>query len=97
MWFERFVIVVTSLHRDFLSSSWGYYSPTQIDILTFVGTFGLFMTLFLLFIRYLPAICIFEVKGVTPQADPHHELGGANNKNHPKQKGTIKKKGGGSK
>ena len=97
MWFERFVIVVTSLHRDFLSSSWGYYSPSQVDILTFVGTFGLFMTLFLLFIRYLPAICIFEVKGVTPQADPHHELGGANNKNDPKEKGTIKKKGGGSK
>jgi molybdopterin-containing oxidoreductase family membrane subunit len=47
-----------------------------VDILTFVGTFGLFMTLFLLFIRYLPAICIFEVKGVTPQADPHHEPNG---------------------
>jgi len=77
MWFERFVIVVTSLHRDYLPSSWGYYSPTQVDILTFVGTFGLFMTLFLLFVRYLPAICIFEVKGVTPQADPHAKEGGA--------------------
>ena len=73
MWFERFVIVVTSLHRDFLTSSWGYYSPTQVDVLTFVGTFGLFMTLFLLFIRYLPAIAISEVKGVTPQADPHYD------------------------
>ena len=77
MWFERFVIVVTSLHRDYLPSSWGYYSPTEVDILTFVGTFGLFMTLFLLFVRYLPAICIFEVKGVTPQADPHAKEGGA--------------------
>ena len=90
MWFERFVIVVVSLHRDFLSSSWGYYSPTQIDILTFIGTFGLFMTLFLLFIRYLPAIAIFEVKAVTPQANPHHELGGA------KTEGAAKKKGGGN-
>jgi Ni/Fe-hydrogenase subunit HybB-like protein len=77
MWFERFVIVVTSLHRDYLPSSWGYYSPTRVDILTFVGTFGLFMTLFLLFIRYLPTIAISEAKGVTPQADPHHKLGGA--------------------
>jgi len=77
MWFERFVIVVTSLHRDYLPSSWGYYSPTQVDILTFVGTFGLFMVLFLLFVRYLPSICIFEVKGVTPQADPHAKEGGA--------------------
>ena len=83
MWFERFVIVVTSLHRDYLPSSWGYYSPTRVDILTFVGTFGLFMTLFLLFIRYLPTIAISEAKGVTPQADPHHELGGAK----PKQEG----------
>ena len=77
MWFERFVIVVTSLHRDFLPSSWGYYSPTWVDILTYIGTMGLFMTLFLLFVRYLPLIAISEVKGVTPQADPHHELGGA--------------------
>ena len=96
MWFERFVIVVVSLHRDFLSSSWGYYSPTQIDILTFIGTFGLFMTLFLLFIRYLPAIAIFEVKAVTPQANPHHELGGAKKERGPKKKGGAKKKGGGN-
>ncbi|MSU41678.1 MAG: hydrogenase [Pedosphaera sp.] len=77
MWFERFVIVVTSLHRDFLPSNWGYYSPTLMDVLTYVGTMGFFMTLFLLFIRFLPLIAISEVKGVTPQADPHHELGGA--------------------
>src|SRR6266496_2387423 len=51
MWFERFVIIVTSLHRDFLPSSWGYYRPTLVDIFTFIGTFGLFFTLFLLFIR----------------------------------------------
>ena len=82
MWFERFVIVVTSLHRDFLPSNWGYYSPTYVDVLTYVGTFGLFMSLFLLFIRFLPLIAIAEVKGVTPQADPHHPLGGAKGGKH---------------
>jgi Ni/Fe-hydrogenase subunit HybB-like protein len=71
MWFERFVIIVTSLSRDFLPSSWGYFRPTIIDISTFVGTFGLFFTLFLLFIRYLPMIALSEVKGVLPSADPH--------------------------
>ena len=77
MWFERFVIIVTSLHRDYMPSNWAYFSPTWVDIWTFVGTFGLFMTLFLLFMRFLPVIAISEVKGVTPQADPHHPLGGA--------------------
>ncbi|MCB9542936.1 MAG: polysulfide reductase NrfD [Myxococcales bacterium] len=70
MWFERFVITM-SLHRDFLPSSWGYYSPTIFDILTFVGSFGLFFTLFLLFLKFLPAVAIAEIKGVMPQADPH--------------------------
>ncbi len=82
MWFERFVIVVTSLHRDYLPSNWGYYSPSYVDVLTYVGTFGLFMALFLLFIRFLPLIAISEVKGVTPQADPHHPLGGAKEGKH---------------
>jgi len=77
MWFERFVIIVTSLHRDYMPSNWAYYSPTWVDMWQFIGTFGLFMTLFLLFMRFLPAIAISEVKGVTPQADPHHALGGA--------------------
>ena len=77
MWFERFVIIVTSLHRDYMPSNWAYYSPTWVDIWQFIGTFGLFLTLFLLFMRFLPAIAIGEVKGVTPQADPHHPLGGA--------------------
>jgi Ni/Fe-hydrogenase subunit HybB-like protein len=77
MWFERFVIIVVSLHRDFLPSSWGYFKPTFVDICTFLGTFGLFFTLFLLFVRFLPMIAISEVKGVTPQADPHHPAGGA--------------------
>jgi molybdopterin-containing oxidoreductase family membrane subunit len=72
MWFERFVITVTSLHRDFLPSSWGYFSPTLIDILTYCGSFGLFFTFFLLFCRYLPILAISEVKGVMPEANPHH-------------------------
>src|SRR5262245_8937964 len=77
MWFERFVIIVIGLHRDFLPSNWGYYKPTWVDICTYAGTFGLFFTMFLLFIRFLPMIAISEVKGVTPQSDPHHPLGGA--------------------
>jgi Ni/Fe-hydrogenase subunit HybB-like protein len=72
MWFERFVIVVTSLHRDFLPSSWSYFRPTVFDISLFLGTFGLFFTLFLLFVRYLPMVAISEVKGILPAADPHH-------------------------
>jgi Ni/Fe-hydrogenase subunit HybB-like protein len=72
MWFERFVITVTSLAQDYLPSSWGYYSPTWVDILTYVGTFGLFFTSFLLFLRFLPMIAIAEVKMVLPQADPHY-------------------------
>ena len=82
MWFERFVIIVTSLHRDYLPSSWSYFVPTWVDICTFIGSFGLFCTLFLLFMRFLPLIAISEVKGVTPQADPHHPLGGAKSGGH---------------
>ena len=72
MWFERFVIVVTSLHRDFMPSSWAYFSPTLIDVLTFVGSFGLFMTFFLLFCRFLPVIAVSEIKNTMAIADPHH-------------------------
>jgi len=72
MWFERFVIIVTSLHRDFLPGSWGMFYPTWVDIWTFIGTIGLFLFLFLLFMRFLPMIAISEVKGVLPEADPHH-------------------------
>ena len=70
MWFERFVIIVSSLARDFLPSSWAYYTPTYVDVLTFVGSLGLFFTMFLLFIRFLPMISIVEIKGVMPQAHP---------------------------
>jgi Ni/Fe-hydrogenase subunit HybB-like protein len=70
MWFERFVIIVTSLHRDFLPSSWGSYAPTKIEVMTLIGSFGLFFTLFLLFVRVLPAISIGEVKSVLGFARP---------------------------
>lgn len=66
MWFERFVITVTSLSRDFLPSSWGYFKPTLIDVLMFAGSFGLFFTLFLLFCRFLPMVAMAEVKAVLP-------------------------------
>ena len=64
MWLERFVIVVTSLHRDFLPSSWGMYYPTVWDWTLFLGTIGLFFSLFFLFIRFLPMISIFEMRGL---------------------------------
>src|SRR5271170_6277033 len=68
MWFERFVIVVTSLYRDFLPSSWGTYKATRWDYATFIGTMGLFTTLFFLFIRLLPMIPMSEIRMMLPQA-----------------------------
>ncbi|MGB8355455.1 MAG: NrfD/PsrC family molybdoenzyme membrane anchor subunit [Chthoniobacteraceae bacterium] len=77
MWFERFVIIVLSLSQDFLPSSWRYYHPSWVEIWTFVGTFGIFLSLFLLFMRFLPMIAMSEVKIVTPEADPHHHVEGS--------------------
>jgi Ni/Fe-hydrogenase subunit HybB-like protein len=71
MWFERFVIIVTSLHHDFLPSSWGYFRPTIWDVACLVGGFGLFFTLFLLFVRFAPMVAAAEVKTVLPEASPH--------------------------
>ncbi len=68
MWFERYVIIVTSLSRDFLPSSWGYFRPTWVDLLTLAGSFGLFLTLFLLFVRFAPMFAMAEVKSVMPAA-----------------------------
>ncbi|HEX8476089.1 MAG TPA: NrfD/PsrC family molybdoenzyme membrane anchor subunit [Pyrinomonadaceae bacterium] len=73
MWLERFVILVTSLHRDFLPSSWGMYSPTVFDWTMFIGTIGLFFTLLFLFIRFLPIISIFEMRTILPQAEVKEE------------------------
>jgi Ni/Fe-hydrogenase subunit HybB-like protein len=66
MWLERFIIVVTSLHREYMPSQWGMYYPTRWDWATFVGTIGLFLTLFFLFVRFLPAISIFEMRTLVP-------------------------------
>ncbi|MCB9475362.1 MAG: polysulfide reductase NrfD [Deltaproteobacteria bacterium] len=77
MWFERFVITVTSLSRDFLPSSWDYFSPTIWDISCLVGSFGLFFTMFSLFVRFLPQVAMAEVKAVLPEADPHYHPGDA--------------------
>ena len=92
MWFERFVIIVTSLHRDYLPSSWAMFSPTIIDIGVYVGTLGLFFTLFLLFAKYFPVINMFEVKTILKSSSgvahhTHHNSMHANDPkttNHPK-------------
>jgi hypothetical protein len=70
MWLERFVIIVTSLHRDFLPSAWEMYYPTIWDFMTLGGTIGLFLTLMFLFVRLLPMISIFEVRTLLPEANP---------------------------
>jgi len=75
MWFERFVITVTSLHRDFLPSSWGYYVPTIYDFGLLLGSFGLFFTLVLLFVKALPVVAISEIKAVADGAQPTHHGG----------------------
>jgi hypothetical protein len=72
MWLERFVIIVVSLHRDYLPSSWRMFYPTWVDVLQLLGGFGLFATPFLLFIRFVPMVALSEVKAMLPQADPHH-------------------------
>jgi molybdopterin-containing oxidoreductase family membrane subunit len=73
MWFERFVIIVTSLHRDFLPSSWAGYRPTIVEVSTLLGSFGLFFTCFLIFCRVLPVIAMGEVKAVLHHG--HHQGG----------------------
>jgi molybdopterin-containing oxidoreductase family membrane subunit len=75
MWFERFVITVTSLSRDFLPSSWAYYRPTIVDFGILLGSFGLFFTLVILFTKSLPVVSISEVKAVADGAQPTHHGG----------------------
>jgi molybdopterin-containing oxidoreductase family membrane subunit len=85
MWLERFVIIVTSLHRDFLPSSWGLYAPTFWDWGMYVGTIGLFLWLLFLFVRFLPMISIFEMRTLLPEAavrEPEPAAGGGEG-NHP--------------
>lgn len=71
MWLERFVIIITSLNRDFLPSSWAMYSPTIFDWSMFIGTLGFFFSLVFLFVRFLPIISIFEVRTLLPEANVH--------------------------
>jgi molybdopterin-containing oxidoreductase family membrane subunit len=71
MWFGRFNIVVTSLSRDYLPSSWASYSPTYVEVGFFIGTLGMFITGVLLFFRYIPMIAISELKSVAKFDKPH--------------------------
>ncbi len=91
MWFERFVIIATTLARDYLPSSWSYYSPTWVEIGIFLGTMGLFMTLYLLFTRVAPVVAIAEVKSILktagdqytgPNKIHHHGHGHDHDHNH---------------
>jgi hypothetical protein len=76
MWFERFVIIVISLHQDYLPSSWHIYKPTLVDYGILLGTFGIFFSLVLLFARVLPVIATTEMKMALPGAQPRHHAGG---------------------
>ena len=73
MWFERFVIIVTTLARMFLPGDWKTYNPSYVEMALFIGTIGMFLALFLLFLRFLPCINIAEVKWTLPESDPHHD------------------------
>jgi Ni/Fe-hydrogenase subunit HybB-like protein len=73
MWLERFIIVIVSLHRDFLNSSWGMYYPTRWDWAIFMGTLGMFSAAMFLFVRILPMISIFELRTLLPEAEVKHE------------------------
>jgi molybdopterin-containing oxidoreductase family membrane subunit len=73
MWFERFVIICTSLTRDFLPANWGAFIPTGVDYATLMGSFGLFFTLFLLFCRYMPMVAMAEVKAFIPEGHAHDD------------------------
>jgi molybdopterin-containing oxidoreductase family membrane subunit len=75
MWFERFVIIVSSLHQDFLPSAWHVYKPTLVDLAILLGSFGVFFTLVLLFARVLPVIATTEMKMVLPGAQPRNHGG----------------------
>ncbi len=83
MWFERFVIIVTSLHRDFLPSSWAMYYPTLVDLGLLLGSFGFFFTFLLLFLKTLPLVSISEIKAVVEGAQPTiHPHPGGNGQHH---------------
>lgn len=80
MWLERFVIVVTSLHRDYLPSSWGNYSPTMWDWTMYLGTLGFFFACMFLFVRFLPMISMTEMQTLLPESKAHHTVGSSEEK-----------------
>ncbi len=75
MWFERFVIVVTSLHRDYLPSSWGMFNATMIDFGILIGSFGFFFFFILLFSKSMPVIAMAEMKAISDGAQVSHQGG----------------------
>jgi molybdopterin-containing oxidoreductase family membrane subunit len=93
MWLERFVIIVTSLHRDFVPSSWAQFTPTIWDILTYGGSFGLFFTLFILFIRVLPMINIYEMRHLLHKEQHHGPAGHSEAAGHEPTPGTTAARG----
>jgi molybdopterin-containing oxidoreductase family membrane subunit len=82
MWFERFVIIATTLARDYLPSSWSYYSPTWVEMGLFIGSLGLFFTCFLIFARIAPVVAIAEVKSILKQMGDQYTGVNALNKKH---------------
>jgi Ni/Fe-hydrogenase subunit HybB-like protein len=82
MWFERFVIIVTSLHRDYLPSSWNMFHPTWVDVGVFLGTIGIFFTLYLLFARFFPVLALNEVKSILKVSGESYKKEAANHHHH---------------
>jgi molybdopterin-containing oxidoreductase family membrane subunit len=89
MWFERFVIIATTLARDYLPSSWSYYSATWVEVGLFVGTLGLFSTLFLTFTRIAPVVAIAEIKSILKTAGDQY-VGPEVAKKHAAEHGHVK-------
>ena len=75
MWFERFVIIVTSIHRDYIPSSWTMFHPTWVDIGVFIGTIGIFFFLFLLFARFFPVLALNELKSILKSSGENYKEG----------------------
>ena len=73
MWFERFVIIVTSVHRDYLPSSWSMFYPTWVDIGVYVGTIGIFSVFYLLFLKYFPVLAFNEVKSIMKSSSERYK------------------------